>query len=70
MVTADMFEQAGRHPMRQDQYDWSKPVPSVDKPEDFLVIAGGGDGGIFCALLPCWWGRVSRAVTKPVREAG
>ena len=68
LLTEDMFEYACRRPPQREDVDWSKPQPSVEKPEDFLVIAGGGDGGIFCALLPPWWGRVSRAVTKPVLE--
>ena len=68
MITGAMYEQARRHPMEREGIDWSKAQPSVEKPEDFLVIAGGGDGGIFCALLPPWWGRVSRSVTRPVVE--
>jgi hypothetical protein len=67
-LTTEMFERAGRFPMHRDHIDWAKPQPSVEKPEDFLVIAGGGDGGIFCALLPPWWGRVSRSVTRPIVE--
>ena len=68
MVTAEMFEQGGRRPFAREGIDWSHSQPSVEKPEDFLIIAGGGDGGIFCALLPPWWGRVSRSVTKPINE--
>jgi hypothetical protein len=67
-LTTEMFERAGRFPMHREHIDWAKPQPSVEKPEDFLIIAGGGDGGIFCAVLPPWWGRVSRSVTRPIVE--
>ena len=43
--------------------------PLVPAPEDFLVIAAGGNAGVFSAFIPGWGGKVSsQSVTKEIRR--
>jgi hypothetical protein len=69
MLTAEDYTKVRRHPMRQLSEEGAQPsYPSVEKPEDFLITAGGGPAGAFTAVLPPWWGRVSYSVTRQIDE--
>jgi hypothetical protein len=49
--------------------DEEKILSIVDKPEDLLVIAAGGDVGPQAAYIPGWGGKVgSQSVTKEIRK--
>lgn len=62
-VTAADFERAGK-PARRMQADEAAPV--VAAPEDFMVMAGGGNAGGMAAIIPPWLGKSSKAVTRPL----
>jgi hypothetical protein len=64
LVEEDYYR-GGRRPMRaRTEREW--PVPTVEKPDDFMIMAGGGPAGGFSAVVTPWWGRVSRAVTRKI----
>lgn len=62
-VTSEEMERAGKPGsyVRGEQ-----PAPIVASPDDFLVMAGGGNAGGMAAVIPPWLGKSSRAVTRVV----
>jgi hypothetical protein len=62
-VTVEDFERAGKAARRVEP---GEAAPVVAAPEDFLVMAGGGNAGGMAAVIPPWLGKSSRAVTRAV----
>ena len=49
--------------------DETRMRPLVVSPEDFVVVAAGGEAGAFSAFVPGWSGkRSSQSVTKEIRR--
>lgn len=56
-------------PGKINDEDESTMKPLVSSPEDFIVIAAGGQVGAFSAFIPGWGGkRASESVTKEIRR--
>ncbi len=62
-VTAEDFERAGKPSTTGEP---GEAAPIVASPDDFLIMAGGGNAGGMAAVVPPWLGKSSRAVTRPI----
>jgi hypothetical protein len=65
-TVADL-KRGGGLPGEVEPGDEQKDVPVVERPDDLMIVAAGGDEGAMSAVIPSWGPKVSStAVTWPV----
>jgi hypothetical protein len=65
--TVAELKRGGGLPGEVEPGDEQRYIPVVERPEDLMIVAAGGDEGAMSAVIPSWGPKVSStAVTWPI----